>query len=200
MGRATEISVEGVEGAGGVESIEDAEPEAGTVAHDGRRVIARLADDLLPLLIARLEASSLGELEVREDGWRVRLRRPAGVAESGGPTAAAGLQRNPGRAADSPTAGPEPAPDTRPSTALGRPEDERNLLTSPAVGYFVPRDGIAAGSTVRGGDVIGYIDVLGVRQEVVVPEDAILARVDVEPGQAVEYGQPIARLEPEARG
>ena len=43
--------------------------------------IDRLASELLPALIAKLGATGLGELEVRQDGWRVRLRRPAdGVA------------------------------------------------------------------------------------------------------------------------
>ena len=46
--------------------------------------IDRLTDELLPALIAKLGATGLGELEVREGGWRVRLRRPAaGVAPSG---------------------------------------------------------------------------------------------------------------------
>jgi biotin carboxyl carrier protein len=46
--------------------------------------IDRLADELLPALIAKLGATGLGELEVREGGWRVRLRRPAeGAAPSG---------------------------------------------------------------------------------------------------------------------
>jgi biotin carboxyl carrier protein len=45
--------------------------------------IRRLADDLLPALIAKLGASGLGELEVREDRWKVRLRRP--VSASGDP-------------------------------------------------------------------------------------------------------------------
>jgi biotin carboxyl carrier protein len=39
--------------------------------------IARLADELLPALIAKLATTHLGELEVREEGWHVRLRRPA---------------------------------------------------------------------------------------------------------------------------
>jgi biotin carboxyl carrier protein len=46
--------------------------------------IDRLADELLPALIAKLGATGLGELEVREGGWRVRLRRPAeGAAPAG---------------------------------------------------------------------------------------------------------------------
>ena len=39
--------------------------------------IERLADDLVPALIAKLSASGLGEIEVGEDRWTVRVRRPA---------------------------------------------------------------------------------------------------------------------------
>lgn len=154
--------------------------------HGGRRKIARLADELLPVLIARLEASSLGELEVREDGWRVRLRRPL---ESNGSAA-------PARA---PVRQPAALTESRPPPQPPRSESDRTLVGSPAVGYFVPRDSIGPGAAVRGGDVIGHIDVLGVQQEVVVQADGIITLVEVEPGQAVEYGEPIARLEPDSR-
>jgi biotin carboxyl carrier protein len=40
--------------------------------------IDRLADELLPALVAKLSATGLGEIEVREGAWRVRIRRPAG--------------------------------------------------------------------------------------------------------------------------
>ena len=39
--------------------------------------IDRLADELLPALVAKLSATGLGEIEVREGQWRVRIRRPA---------------------------------------------------------------------------------------------------------------------------
>ena len=39
--------------------------------------IDRLTEELLPALIAKLGATGLGELEVRQGGWRIRLRRPA---------------------------------------------------------------------------------------------------------------------------
>lgn len=55
--------------------------------------IDRLAVELLPALIAKLGATGLGELEVREDGWRVRLRRPAEAPTSGAP--ASGRARRP---------------------------------------------------------------------------------------------------------
>ena len=46
--------------------------------------IEGLADDLLPALIAKLGATGLAELEVREGDWRVRLRRSADGTTSGG--------------------------------------------------------------------------------------------------------------------
>lgn len=46
--------------------------------------IARLADDLLPALIAKLSSTQLGELEVREGELHVRLRRPYGVGPGEG--------------------------------------------------------------------------------------------------------------------
>src|SRR3954470_17172646 len=53
--------------------------------------IGRLSDELLPALIAKLGATGLGELEVRERGWRVRLRRPGG-----GSAPSRGRDRRPG--------------------------------------------------------------------------------------------------------
>lgn len=38
--------------------------------------IDRLAGDLLPALVAKLGATGLGEIEIREGPWKVRLRRP----------------------------------------------------------------------------------------------------------------------------
>lgn len=47
--------------------------------------IDRLSGELLPALIAKLGATGLGELEVREGAWRVRLRRPADGASGTAP-------------------------------------------------------------------------------------------------------------------
>ena len=41
--------------------------------------IERLIDGLVPALVAKLGTLNVGELEVRQDGWRVRLQRPPGV-------------------------------------------------------------------------------------------------------------------------
>ena len=39
--------------------------------------IDRLAEDLVPALIAKLSASGLGEIEVAEEAWTIRVRRPS---------------------------------------------------------------------------------------------------------------------------
>ena len=62
---------------------DDDDPRA---AHDARTpderaadhaAIDRLAEELLPALVAKLSATGLGEIEVGEGSWTVRVRRPA---------------------------------------------------------------------------------------------------------------------------
>jgi acetyl-CoA carboxylase biotin carboxyl carrier protein len=164
--------------------------------------IERVADQLLPVLVAKLAASGLAELEVREDAWRVRLRLP-GDARTVNRPASAGVRAatRTEMHASMPTAGSAPtqAPMTTPmpSDALspdpdGRPA--RVVATSPAVGFFRPRPGVSAGNRVRAGDPVGAVDVLGVPQDVVVPADGIVGASLVEPGDPVEYGQEIMEI------
>lgn len=171
--------------------------------------IVRLSDELLPALIAKLGATGLGELEVREDAWRVRLRRPRDA------TAAAGSRdRRPGdreRAARSvpgpggthghaglTPVGPGPGRDGRDGASDRDGRDGRNsriVATSPAVGIYQPRAESRAGTKVRAGDRIGSVDMLGIPQEVVAPSDGVVGASLVEPGDAVEYGQELILIE-----
>jgi biotin carboxyl carrier protein len=73
------------------------------------------------------------------------------------------------------------------------------LATAPAVGYYQPAGELATGQQVEAGDVIGHVDVLGVRQEVVAPATGIVSRLLAQPGQAVEYGQELVQIEPVSR-
>ena len=130
-----------------------------------------LTDEVLPALIARLRASRLGELEIRTATWRVRLRRDASV---------------------------RPAHERASSSLAEAAADalDGSLARSPAVGYFTPAPDLALGQTVLAGDLLGSIDVLGIAQEVVAPADGIVSRLLVEDGQAVEYGQALAEIDP----
>jgi acetyl-CoA carboxylase biotin carboxyl carrier protein len=60
--------------------------------------IARLVEGLVPALVAKLGTLNVGELEVRQGGWRVRLTRPAGAGPLHGRrvTDRAGQRTHPG--------------------------------------------------------------------------------------------------------
>jgi methylmalonyl-CoA carboxyltransferase small subunit len=74
------------------------------------------------------------------------------------------------------------------------PARSADIATSPAVGYFAPRAELAVGARVTQGDVLGWIDVLGVRQEVVAPVDGLVGKLLVGPGDPVEYGEELVQL------
>jgi len=167
--------------------------DASSQRAEDHAAIDRLADELLPALIAKLAATGLGELEVREGDWKVRLRRPAtanvkkpperagrGSSHGGHPTVASLTPVGPGRDGRDGRDGADP---------------RRSVATSPAVGIFQPRAEARAGTKVRAGDRLGSVDMLGIPQEVVAPSDGVVGASLVEPGDAVEYGQELILIE-----
>jgi biotin carboxyl carrier protein len=184
--------------------------------------IAGSIDDLLPTLIAKLGATGLAELEVRQDGLRVRLRRPADgiVTHDRRATDRGRGDRVRTIAPPPPAAGPGAAPASVAYnvglTAVGPGRDIRDgrevrvggelrelpasdepraVATSPAVGIYHPRTEARAGTRVRAGDRLGTVDMLGVPQEVVAPADGLVGASLVDSGEAVEYGQELVVIE-----
>ncbi len=163
--------------------------------------IERLSGELLPALIAKLGATGLGELEVREGDWRVRLRRPNdGVGTGSAAMTASGRERRPSdRGATERTGDRGGERSTRSLhhalEAVTARTESRSVATSPAVGTYLPRPELSAGARVRAGDRLGAVDMLGVAQEVVAPVDGIIGASLVEPGDAVESGQELLVIE-----
>jgi acetyl-CoA carboxylase biotin carboxyl carrier protein len=161
--------------------------------------IDRLSGELLPALVAKLGATGLGELEVREGAWRVRLRRPGpGTASGHGPGVPASRERRP---AERPPADRGEHAGDRPARS-GHHQDgppargvERSVATSPAVGIYRPRTDLTVGDRVRAGDRLGAVDMLGVAQEVLAPVDGLVGASLAESGDAVEYGQELLVIE-----
>jgi biotin carboxyl carrier protein len=193
----------------GLETREAARTDAERAADHA--AIAGSIDELLPALIAKLGATGLAELEVRESGLRVRLRRPADspISHDRRATDRARGDRARGQAGAVPSSHPAgmtpvgPGRETRDGHD-GRPGgdghdparlDERAVATSPAVGIYQPRSEARAGTRVRAGDRIGMVDMLGVPQEVVAPTDGLIGASLVEAGEAVEYGQELVVIE-----
>jgi acetyl-CoA carboxylase biotin carboxyl carrier protein len=75
----------------------DGDRTAGQRAAD-HAAIERLTGELLPALVAKLGASGLGEIEVREGPWKVRLRRPAQGPNLGRRATDRGSRSQPGHA------------------------------------------------------------------------------------------------------
>jgi hypothetical protein len=142
-----------------------------TGADEPRSGLEAVTDDILPALIARLRASRLAELEVRTDDWRIRLRRDLS-ATMRPMSGVAGLSAG---VAD---------------------EVGSSVARSTAVGYFSPSATLAIGHLVQAGDLLGTVDVLGIAHEVTAPEDGVISRILAEDGQAVEYGQALADIDP----
>ena len=189
--------------------------------------IDRLADELVPALIAKLSASGLGEIEVGEGDWTVRVRRPADAVgahnrratdrasraqpgHAGHGHAPGGFEGHRSARESRSLAGAPPVSSNGSGAATGAVvgtshgdgdghDVRRAIATSPAVGVFQPRSEARAGTRVRSGDRLGAVDMLGVPQEVVAPADGIVGASLVEPGQAVEYGQELIVIELAAR-
>ena len=204
-----------------------AEPRSVEARLADHATIDRLAEDLLPALVAKLSASGLGEIEVAEDTWTVRVRRPAdgtsgqvrrssdrasraqpGHAGHGhGPAGFEGHRTvrdgRPGGSASASSNGASPGAteDGSPLSGSVRAggDPHRAVATSPAVGVFQPRSDLKPGARVRKDDRLGAVDMLGIAQEVLAPADGILGAGLVEAGQAVEYGQELILIELSAR-
>jgi biotin carboxyl carrier protein len=158
--------------------------------------LGRLSESLVPALVQKLATSGLGELEVREGDWRIRLRRAAPAAAT--------------RRTERPRLGTHPERDGRGRDAAGTPvpvaaapvgadtDDRapaspgRTMALSPAVGVFHPE--AAVGKRVRAGDRIAFVDLLGIAQDVTSPIDGTLVEVLPQAGEAVEYGEEVAAV------
>ena len=76
------------------------------------------------------------------------------------------------------------------------------MITAPLLGTFYRRSGpdepayVDEGGRVEEGQTVGLIEVMKSFHEVTAPVAGIIARVLVEEGATVEFGQPLMELEP----
>ena len=169
----------------------DRTPAERQADHEG---LARLATSLVPALVQKLNGSALGELEVREGPWRIRLRRPQAASHARrerparpGHAVGAIAGRQVASAPVVPASTTRPSVSGRRTTAARWPPRPRSASSSRRA---------SRGDAVRAGDRIAVVDLLGVAQEVVAPIDGVLGEVLAETGEAVEYGEELVVLEP----
>jgi acetyl-CoA carboxylase biotin carboxyl carrier protein len=150
-------------------------------------------------LLEFMEKHDLAEMEVEEEGFRVKLVKSRPQPPMMVPAVAPAVPA----VAAVPTAGGAAkggaAPAATPARAPGLVE-----ITSPIVGTFYRAPApdadpfVEAGTQVEPDTTICIIEAMKVMNEVKAEKKGVIREVLVENGQPVEYGQPIFLLEPTA--
>ena len=152
----------------------------------GRRIA--IDQDAIRELTALLDELGLTEIEVEQDGQRVRVaRHAAGAVTLPVPAHTA--------AVEAPLAGP--------SVVAGMIDAAAHpgLVPSPMVGtaYRAPEPGarpfVDVGSTVAAGDTLLIVEAMKTLNQIPAPRAGTVTQILFEDGQPVEYGEPLMIVE-----
>ena len=151
-------------------------------------------------LIALLRDNGLAELELENEGFRVRLRRDSAGVETGRfieTHSAASAPSAPPVQASAPPPAPGPThPGTQASTEASQDQD-LHIIPSPIVGTFYRSPSPTAepfvkiGTNVEPDSVVCIIEAMKLMNEIQAEAAGEVVKIYVENGQPVEYGQPL---------
>jgi acetyl-CoA carboxylase biotin carboxyl carrier protein len=155
------------------------------MAHEG----GNFDKDLIRELAALLDETGLTEIEIEIEGRRIKVGRGTVVRAVGGAEAAAPHEpREPG------------------GSKRGSARDELlahpGTVTSPMVGtaYRSPEPGappfVEVGTKVAAGQTLLIIEAMKTMNQIPAPRAGVVLAILVEDGQPVEYGEPLAVIEP----
>ena len=159
------------------------------------RPAASVNMDELRELISLLRDNGLAELELENEGFRVRLRRDTALGEGShgsAPHHAPAPVPAPGASASS---GPT-HPGTQATTAAAQDQD-LHIIASPIVGTFyrspspTAESFVKIGSNVEPETVVCIIEAMKLMNEIQAEASGEIVKIYVENGQPVEYGQPL---------
>lgn len=147
-------------------------------------------------LITLLRDNGLAELELENEGFRVRLRRESAMAES----SHASIPHH-APISEAPAPAPAPAsgpahPGTQATTAAAQDQD-LHIIHSPIVGTFyrspspTAESFVKIGSNVEPETVVCIIEAMKLMNEIQAEMTGEVVKIYVENGQPVEYGQPL---------
>ena len=142
--------------------------------------------ELIHELTKLLDETGLTEIEIEQDGQRVRVARGAVAAPAPAPRAA-------------PAAIPQPL-----TESISKPIDPAKhpgAVVSPMVGtaYGSPEPGakpfIEVGSRVKSGETLLIIEAMKTMNQIPATRAGTVTQILVEDGQPVEFGQPLVIIE-----
>jgi len=150
--------------------------------------------DTLKQILDLVRAHELSELEVEQDGLRLKIRKDSVVALPAPPPPSSRSQE-----LTVSSAPPAPAPSlSTPSPTVGldaQSEIELAVVKSPIVGTFYrsPEPGappfVDVGATVKKGQVLCIIEAMKLMNEIDSEYDGEVVNAYVESGQPVQYGE-----------
>jgi acetyl-CoA carboxylase biotin carboxyl carrier protein len=141
--------------------------------------------DKIRELSALLDETGLTEIEIEQDGQRIRVARNAGRALP--------AHIAPATAAPSPVAMSASKP--------ADPAKHPGVVTSPMVGtaYMAAEPGgkpfIEIGSKVKAGDTLMIVEAMKTMNQIPAPRAGTVIQVLFEDGQPVEFGEPLVIIE-----
>ena len=174
-------------------------------ARGGQKPAASVNMDELRELIALLRDNGLAELELENEGFRVRLRRDSageGVRYVETPAAALAPAAPPVQSPAPPTTPGPSHPGTQASTEASQDQD-LHIIPSPIVGTFYRSPSPTAepfvkiGSNVEPESVVCIIEAMKLMNEIQAEAAGEVVKIYVENGQPVEYGQPLFGIKPQ---
>jgi acetyl-CoA carboxylase biotin carboxyl carrier protein len=141
--------------------------------------------DVIRELTALLDETGLTEIEIEQDGQRIRIARNAGRAM---PTHIA------------PASAP-PAPVAMSASNPADPAKHPGVVTSPMVGtaYMAAEPGgkpfIDVGSKVKAGETLLIVEAMKTMNQIPAPRAGTVIQILFEDGQPVEFGEPLVIIE-----
>ena len=146
-----------------------------------------MVDHALILELTKLlDETGLTEIEIEQNGQRVRVARGA-VAAAPAPAA--------------PRAAPAPQPGAESIAKPMDPAKHPGVVTSPMVGtaYGAAEPGAKAfvevGTTVKAGDTLLIIEAMKTMNQIPAPRGGTVTQVLFDDGQPVEFGEPLVIIE-----
>jgi len=141
-------------------------------------------------LIQLMDRNQLAELEIEEEGFKVRLRKRGEPRREWLAIGGAGLAAAAPHSVAAGAGGAEAAP----------PVAEGNLVRAPMVGTFFRSPSpesdpfVEVGDKIEEGTVLGIIEAMKVMNEVKAERAGTIEAVLAENGVSVEYGTPLFRI------
>lgn len=145
--------------------------------------------ELIQELSKLLDETGLTEIEIEQDGQRIRVAR-GGVAAT--PTVV--VPARPVQAV-----APQPVGESAPAPI--DPAKHPGVVTSPMVGtaYAAPEPGakpfVEIGSKVKAGDTLMIVEAMKTMNQIPAPRAGTVIQILFEDGQPVEFGEPLVIIE-----